>query len=160
MGLVLGLNHDIPESTCPDPIIRQHRTRLWWTVYVYDRMYGSKVGWPIQISDDDVHVSMPSNVKEDAHEEEFWDTQLLTANIKLARITGQVTESIYSRKPKLDSFLQREQKLLNLLKQWAQELPSHIRFKGDTQRPKHVTSLHLQFNQVNLMPTLGKQCWW
>ena len=148
LGLILGLNHDIPESKCPDPVIRQHRIRLWWTIYVFDRMYGSKVGWPIQIADDDIHVQMPSDVAEHAQKHQFSDTQLFTANIELAKIIGQVTEKIYSRKPKIDSFLQREQKLLNALKHWAQVLPAHIRLNRETSSPKHLVSLHLQFNQV------------
>lgn len=60
LGLTLGLNHDIPECKCPNTVDRQHRTRLWWAIYVFDRMYGSKVGWPIQIADDDIYVEMPS----------------------------------------------------------------------------------------------------
>ena len=149
LGLTLGLNHDIPECQCPDPVDRQHRIRLWWAIYVYDRMYGSKVGWPIQIADDDIHVEMPSNVPGPIHDEQFSDTEFLVASIQLARITGQVTEKVYSRKKQSDSFLQREQKLLIALKEWAQGLPPHIRLNRDGPLPKNVISLHLQFNQVS-----------
>lgn len=149
LALTLGLNHDIPECQCPDPVDRQHRIRLWWAIYVFDRMYGSKVGWPIQIADDDIHVEMPSTVPGDVHDEQFSDTQFLVASIHLARITGQVIEKVYSRKKQPDSFLQREQKLLISLKQWSQELPPHVRLNRDGAGPKNVVSLHLQFNQVS-----------
>jgi hypothetical protein len=112
-------------------------------------MYGSKVGWPIQIADDDIHVEMPSTVPGGIHDEQFSDTQFLVASIHLARITGQVIEKVYSRKKQPDSFLQREQKLLISLKQWAQALPPHVRLNRDGAGPKNVVSLHLQFNQVS-----------
>jgi hypothetical protein len=112
-------------------------------------MYGSKVGWPIQIADEDIHVEMPSNVPSDVHNEQFSDTEFLTASIQLARITGQVIDRVYSRKNHPESFLQREQKLLLSLKQWACALPPHIRLNREGPIPKNVTSLHLQFNQVS-----------
>ncbi|KAJ6015879.1 hypothetical protein N7540_010470 [Penicillium herquei] len=148
LGLTLGLNHDIPECQCPDLVDRQHRIRLWWAIYVFDRMYGSKTGWPIQIADDDIHVEMPSTIPGAIHDEQFSDTEFLVASIELARITGQVTDNIYSRKKQPDSFLQREQKLLTALKQWVQSLPPHIRLNRDGSVPKSVISLHLQFNQI------------
>ncbi|KAJ6098570.1 hypothetical protein N7467_000105 [Penicillium canescens] len=151
LGLTLGLNHDIPECKCPDPVDRQHRTRLWWGIYVFDRMYGSKVGWPIQIADEDIHVEMPSNVPSDIHNEQFSDTEFLTASIQLARITGQVIDRVYSRKKHPESFLQREQKLLISLKQWACALPPHIRLNRENPIPKNVISLHLQFNQCIML---------
>ncbi|KAJ5273807.1 hypothetical protein N7478_008932 [Penicillium angulare] len=153
VALTLGLHHDIPECQCADPVDRQHRIRLWWAIYVYDRMYGSKAGWPIQISDDDIHVEMPSTVPGPIHDEEFSDTDFLVASIDLARITGQAIEKLYSRKRHPDSFLQREQKLLIALKQWSQSLPHHIRLNQDRSLPKNVISLHLQFNQCIMLAT-------
>ncbi|KAJ5698108.1 hypothetical protein N7462_000113 [Penicillium macrosclerotiorum] len=153
LGLTLGLNYDIPECQCPNPVDRQHRIRLWWAIYVFDRMYGSKAGWPIQIADDDINVEMPSDVPGDIHDEQFSDTKFLTASIQLAQITGQVIEKVYSRKKQPDSFLQREQKLLMSLKQWAQALPLHLRLNRDGPIPKNVISLHLQFNQCIILAT-------
>lgn len=120
-------------------------------MYVFDRMYGSKAGWPIQIADDDIHVEMPTDVASDHHQEQFADTQFLVASIRLAGITGQVIQKVYSRKKQPDSFLQREQKLLIALKQWAHALPSHLRLTRDGPIPKNIVSLHLQLNQVCLL---------
>jgi hypothetical protein len=153
LGLTLGLHHDIPECQCPDPVDRQHRIRLWWGIYVFDRMYGSKVGYPIQIADDDILVEMPSDVTTKDRDEQFSDTQFLFASIQLARITGQVIEGLYSRKKQSVSFLQREQKLLIALKQWSQDLPPHIQLNRDGYIPKNVVSLHLQFNQCIMLAT-------
>ncbi|KAK4866816.1 hypothetical protein LT330_007979 [Penicillium expansum] len=151
LGLTVGLNHNIPESKCPDPVQREHRTRLWWAIYVFDRMYGSKVGWPIQISDADIYVDMPSNVPGDIYNDHTSDTEFLIASIELAKITGQVIDRVYSRKRFPESFLQREQKLLISLKEWSCALPPQIRLNRDGPVPMNVISLHLQFNQCIML---------
>ena len=112
-------------------------------------MYGSKVGWPIQIADEDIHVEMPSKVPGDVHDDHGSDTEFLVASVKLAKITGQVIDQVYSRKNYVDSFLQREQKLLIALKEWCVALPPQIRLNREGPVPKNVISLHLQFNQVS-----------
>jgi hypothetical protein len=151
LGLSIGLNHNIPESQLIDPVERQHRIRIWWTIYIFDRMWGSKMGHPSQILDDDIHLDMPSNVSPaQLHEEQFSDTDYLTANIRLARIVGETIAKLYSRRKYNETFLQRVQKLLKALKNWVETLPGHLRLNEDDQETskKHISSLHLAFNQV------------
>jgi hypothetical protein len=131
LGLILGLNHNISERQCTDPTERQHRVRLWWAIYVYDRMWGSKIGFPLQIRDDDIYVDMPSQVSCPAYEEQFSDTAYLVASIQLARIVGQVIDKIYSHKQHPESFLQREQQLLLAQQEWLRSLPAHIKLSTD-----------------------------
>lgn len=80
-------------------------------------MYGSKVGYPIQMSEDDIFVEMPSDLAGSDQHEQLSDTRFLVASIELARITCQVIENAYSRKKQADSFLQRELKRLIALKE-------------------------------------------
>ncbi|GKZ20416.1 hypothetical protein AbraIFM66951_002728 [Aspergillus brasiliensis] len=128
LGLSIGMNHNVPESQLIDPIERQHRVRIWWTIYIFDRMWGSKMGLPSQILDDDIHLDMPSNVTPaQLHEEQFSDTEYLKANISLARIVGETIAKLYSRRKYSETFLQRVQKLLKALKNWVETLPEHLR---------------------------------
>ncbi|GLA47747.1 hypothetical protein AnigIFM63604_002556 [Aspergillus niger] len=152
LGLILGLNHNIPERQCTDPIERQHRVRLWWAIYVFDRMYTSKFGFPLQIRDEDIHVDMPTEVASPAAEEQFSDTAYSVASIRLSQIIGQTIDKIYCRKQHAESFLQREQQLLLALQDWLKSLPEHIKLRSeDSPPPKHIVSLHLQFNQVGFL---------
>ncbi|KAB8076408.1 fungal-specific transcription factor [Aspergillus leporis] len=156
LGLSIGLNHNIPESQLIDPVERQHRIRIWWTIYIFDRMWGSKMGHPSQILDDDIHLDMPSNVSPaQLHEEQFSDTDYLTANIRLARIVGETIAKLYSRRKYNETFLQRVQKLLKALKNWVETLPGHLRLNEDDQETskKHISSLHLAFNQCVILTT-------
>lgn len=151
MGLTIGLNHNIPESQLIDPVERQHRVRIWWTIYIFDRTWGSKMGLPSQISDEDIHLDMPSDISpRELHEEQFSDTEYLTANIKLARIVGETIARLYSRRKYKETFMQRVQKLLKSLKNWVETLPEHLRLNPDDpeMNKKHIISLHLSFNQV------------
>lgn len=156
MGLTIGLNHNIPESQLIDPVERQHRTEIWWTIYIFDRTWGSKMGLPMQILDEDIHVDMPATISPRwRHEEELSDTEYMTANIKLARIVGETITKLYSRRKYQETFLQRVQKLLKALKNWVETLPERLRLNMEDleSSKKPVVSLHMAFNQCVILTT-------
>lgn len=156
MGLTIGLNHNISESQLIDPVERQHRIEIWWTIYIFDRMWGSKMGLPMQILDEDIHVDMPSTISPTwRHEEELSDTAYMTANIKLARIVGETITKLYSRRKYQETFLQRVQKLLKALKNWVETLPESLRLNMEDleSSKKPVVSLHMAFNQCVILTT-------
>lgn len=156
MGLTIGLNHNIPESQLIDPVERQHRIEIWWTIYIFDRMWGSKMGLPMQILDEDIHVDMPSPITPRwRHEEELSDTEYMTANIQLARIVGETISKLYSRRKYQETFLQRVQKLLKALKNWVDTLPESLRLNMEDleSSKKPVVSLHMAFNQCVILTT-------
>ncbi|KAJ5987828.1 transcriptional regulator family: Fungal Specific TF [Penicillium waksmanii] len=156
MGLTIGLNHNIPESQLIDPVERQHRIEIWWTIYIFDRMWGSKMGLPMQILDEDIHVDMPSPITPHwRHEEELSDTEYMTANIQLARIVGETISKLYSRRKYQETFLQRVQKLLKALKNWVDTLPESLRLNMEDleSSKKPIVSLHMAFNQCVILTT-------
>ncbi|KAL4980865.1 fungal-specific transcription factor domain-containing protein [Aspergillus desertorum] len=142
LGLCIGLNHNIPESQLIDPVERQHRVRIWWTIYVFDRMWSSKMGLPSQISDDDIHLDMPSSI---IHQGQY----------QSGAIVGEITAKVYSRRKYNETFLQRVQELLKALKNWVDMLPEHLRlnFEDPEMNTKQVTSIHLAFNQACVILT-------
>ncbi|PYH87930.1 fungal-specific transcription factor [Aspergillus ellipticus CBS 707.79] len=156
LGLTIGMNHNVPESQIIDPVERQHRVRIWWTIYIFDRMWGSKMGLPSQILDDDIHLDMPSNITPPPlHEGQFSDTEYLKANITLARIVGETIAKLYSRRKYSETFLQRVQKLLKALKNWVETLPKHLRLEQEEPEMSRTPegSLHLSFNQCVILTT-------
>lgn len=145
----MGLNHNIPPEQCPDPVARENRVRVWWTIYAFDRFWGLKLGLPVQVDDCDVHVDLPSETATVNYSDEFTDCSYQIALIKLARVASKIMRSIYSRTTPVESFLQREQRILVDLKQWLEELPVHLKLQpGNNPRP--TISIHLQFNYVGL----------
>ncbi|KAJ5929227.1 transcriptional regulator family: Fungal Specific TF [Penicillium verhagenii] len=156
MGLTIGLNHNISETQLIDPVERQHRIEIWWTIYIFDRMWGSKMGLPMQILDEDIHVDMPTPISPLwRHEEELSDTDYMTANIKLAQIVGETITKLYSRRKHQETFLQRVQKLLKSLKNWVETLPESLRLNMEDleSSKKPLVSLHMAFNQCVILTT-------
>ena len=96
MALGLGLHRSLPTDTKLSPVEREHRKRVWWTLYTLDRLCSSNLGYPLLISDSVIDVELPTNEGLSPTElEEFTDPSHLVANVKLAKITGQI------RKPSL-----------------------------------------------------------
>lgn len=150
LSLSLGLNYNVPKNQPLLTVDREHRVRIWWSIYVLDRFWGSKSGFPVQIHDDDVHVDLPSSLVSETYGEQFSASSYQIAAIALAKITGNTTREIYSRRKYTESFLQREQKLLIQLKRWVQSLPEDIRLHADKVNATDTLLLHLQFNYVSL----------
>lgn len=151
LGLSIGLNYNVPPSQDLHPIAREHRIRIWWTIYTLERFWGSKSGFPVQIHDEDIHVDHPSNSASETYNDQFTDGAYQIAAIELARITGDTTGEIYCRKISTESFLLREQRLLTQLKQWIQSLPKHLRLNSEGAISKHTVHMHLQFNFVRII---------
>lgn len=76
-----------------DPVHREHRRRVWWTLYLFDRLTSSKLGFPLAIQDHDIDVEPPSmDGLSAAEQEEFSDPIHLLQHVRLARITGSICE--------------------------------------------------------------------
>ncbi|KAJ5713982.1 fungal-specific transcription factor domain-containing protein [Penicillium malachiteum] len=146
LSLALGLNYNVPRSHNLSPIEREHRVRIWWSIYILDRFWGSKLGFPVQIHDDDIHVDLPSRLSCAGYEEHFSEVAYQIAAIELARITGRATKEIYTRKKSPESLLQREQKFLIQLRHWVNSLPEDLQLSCNRPHSKHTILLHLQFN--------------
>jgi len=68
----MGLHLNIGDAYLPDPELREHRIRVWWSVYIVDRLLSSKIGLPLLISDDDISVDLPCN-SPDLNSDDFGD---------------------------------------------------------------------------------------
>ncbi|KAL4884911.1 fungal-specific transcription factor domain-containing protein [Aspergillus karnatakaensis] len=145
LALSVGLHQNIPHEHCSDMIEREHRVRLWWTVYMFDRFWSLKLGLPLQVSEDDIQVDMPSDCDIDAFSEEFVCSVEQVAYIKLARISGSIMRQIYARTVSAESFLQRLEMVMKNLNEYITCLPEHLRPHKGKPRSKNTIRLHLQF---------------
>lgn len=148
LSLTAGFNYNIPASNAIRPIEREHRIRLWWTIYIFDRFWGSKSGFPVQMQDDDIYVDLPSQANTERLSDQFSDSCYQVSSIGIAKITGNTTRDIYTKKGTKESFLLREQRILIELKQWVKSLPEHLRLHSDRENSKHTVLMHLQFSYV------------
>jgi hypothetical protein len=94
MALGLGLHRSLPTDTKLCPVDHEHRKRVWWTLYTLDRLCSSNLGYPLLITDAVIDVELPTNEGLTTAElDEFTDPSHLIANVKLAKITGQIRKA-------------------------------------------------------------------
>ncbi|KAL1845751.1 Transcriptional activator [Diaporthe australafricana] len=126
MAITLGL-HQEPPSSGLDEDTKEHRRRVWWSVYSLDRIHGVKSGNPITIHDEDIGVELPSRL---SHEPGFCPAVVLRHYTKLSQISGQIMTSIYCYKPKSGpNIMAAVQNIILALSRWQQELPDQLRFE-------------------------------
>lgn len=156
LSTCLGLHRSVPESSNMSPIEREHRVRLWWTVYVFDRSTCSKLGQPLTIQDADIDVEMPSSeVFAADRQKKLERPDHLIAHINLAQITGYIMRDIYapSSKANTGKFVQNVRAILQKLRKWDAHVPAKLRWNQEGGVPRSVASLQLHFNQCIILTT-------
>uniref|UniRef100_A0A0B7KI93 Zn(2)-C6 fungal-type domain-containing protein n=1 Tax=Bionectria ochroleuca TaxID=29856 RepID=A0A0B7KI93_BIOOC len=158
LATIMGLHIKIGSASIPDPEIREHRVRLWWSVYIIDRFLSSKIGLPLLISDADISIDLPST-NSALNPEDFGDHLEFVATLRLAKIAGHISRSLYVRTPQQrGTFLQQVAQIQEELNQWNELLPSqlkpHFGHSSDSERQLQPTTvLHLTFNQLLIVAT-------
>ncbi|KAJ0368243.1 hypothetical protein COL26b_010893 [Colletotrichum chrysophilum] len=150
LAVVMGLHLNVPESQLRDVAAREHRNRVFWTAYIFDRMWASKLGHPVCVQDVDIEVDLPSNpTVDESIADDFADASYFVASVKLARVLAKIVPLIYRRRNQQMSLSHRVQEALNDLRGWVEELPPqlHIDHKVTSERMQKPISLHLNFNQ-------------
>ncbi|EHK23137.1 uncharacterized protein TRIVIDRAFT_2224, partial [Trichoderma virens Gv29-8] len=152
VSVIMGLNFNVPEPLLADPAAREHRIRVWWTAYTFDRMWATKLGYPVAIHDSDIDVDLPSNK---VLHSDFEDCSYSVAMIGLARISGRITHSIYGKSSQQDSLSQRVHDSLSDLHQWLKDLPLTLQMDSarDNAADQRAESLYLLFNQLVILAT-------
>ncbi|PQK17131.1 hypothetical protein BB8028_0007g03300 [Beauveria bassiana] len=145
LGLSLRL-HCCPGGESVRPVDREHRIRLWWTIYIMDRFWGLKCGLPVQVNDSDIQVDLPADLLDDREREQLPDPALQIASIFVARLAGNISQQLYGPRKPGGCFLQHEQSLLAQSHQWLESLPDSLKLKPAGDNSRNVTVLHLQFH--------------
>ncbi len=125
MAISLGLHQ---EATEPDMEIteREHRRRVWWSVYSMDRILSVKSGNPISIHDEDIDVAWPSPIP--GVDLNPSPPNVLTSYTKLSKILGSIGEGLYRKKHKSGTnLLTSVQGIMNDLSHWMRETPPELR---------------------------------
>ncbi|GMF76648.1 unnamed protein product [Aspergillus oryzae] len=97
LALSLGLHRSGSAPATATAVELESRRRTWWMLYYFERMSASKLGLPITARDEDIDVELPSmNGLTEEEQQEFADPAHICANVKLARITGNICTSATS----------------------------------------------------------------
>lgn len=126
MAISLGLHQEL---TSPLSLsAREHRRRVWWSIYSLDRIITLKSGNPITIHDEDIGVHLPSKLP---GEGDYCPAVVLRHYTELSRILGLITKCIYRKATTPRSarkLMAAVTKIITALTKWDRELPSELRF--------------------------------
>ncbi|OLN97851.1 Proline utilization trans-activator 1, partial [Colletotrichum chlorophyti] len=143
MAISLGLHHEVGYSPGPnalqgqdanpatlDDATREHRRRVWWSVYSLDRILSVKSGNPITIQDEDIGVDLPSRLPTEA---EYCPAVVLRHYTELSRILGEIHNTIYRKTSKTapksgKRLMASVQGIVLSLSKWNRDLPDDLRF--------------------------------
>lgn len=129
MAVSLALHQEVFDPQM-DEAVREHRRRLWWSVYSLDRILCAKSGHPITILDEDIGVALPSPLP--GIEPETCSPTVLLHYTELSRILGRIMKTIYRKDRKSgSSLIASVQSIMTSLQNWHRELPDTLRFDPD-----------------------------
>ncbi|EXJ79177.1 hypothetical protein A1O3_08678 [Capronia epimyces CBS 606.96] len=125
MAISLGLHQEVDDPGM-DVVEREHRRRVWWSVYSMDRILSVKSGNPVSIHDEDIDIALPSPIP--GVEPEFSPPRVMAHYTQLSRILGRIGEGIYRKKSKSGtSLLASVQSIMNDLSNWLKHVPPELR---------------------------------
>ncbi|KAL2427044.1 hypothetical protein ABEF95_007372 [Exophiala dermatitidis] len=145
MAISLGLHQEVDESGM-DMVEREHRRRVWWSVYSMDRILSVKSGNPISIHDEDIDVALPAPIP--GVDPDLSPPRVVAHYTQLSRILGRIGESIYRKKSRSGtSLLASVQSIMNDLSEWLKHVPSELQIdftalNGPLSREAVSTFLH------------------
>ncbi|KAK3680420.1 fungal-specific transcription factor [Podospora appendiculata] len=130
MAISLGLHQEVrvTSTTTESLLDREHRRRVWWSVYSLDRILTVKSGNPITIHDEDIGVHLPSALP---HDPAYCPALVLRHYTELSRILGTITQAIYRRSSTPQSgrrLMAAVQAIVLALSRWRAALPDELRF--------------------------------
>ncbi|RPA99695.1 hypothetical protein L873DRAFT_1581487, partial [Choiromyces venosus 120613-1] len=167
----MGLHRSLPETRF-DPIERETRKRIFWTVRKMDTYVGALLGLPKGIADEDIDQDMPTEVDDEFITKDVILPQsdgvmpmILAANAhcRLLKIMAKMVKYIYPLKGveasvtgKRSNYSVSSSKLREIesdLQVWLEKLPMQLRPGGDT--PKELQKvqylLKMAFAHVQMM---------
>lgn len=125
MAISLGLHQEVDDPGM-DIVEREHRRRVWWSVYSMDRILSVKSGNPISIHDEDIDVAWPGPIP--GVDPDLSPPRVLSHYTQLSRILGRIGGEIYRKKRTSGTnLLTSVQSIMNDLADWLRGVPPELR---------------------------------
>ncbi|RDW67041.1 hypothetical protein BP5796_09790 [Coleophoma crateriformis] len=150
MGLTHGFNrvYDAKRITYEE---FEHRSRLWWTVYIIDRRLSSLVGVPSSVLDEDIAVSRPTLSGPDGKDLTF------ALHVETSSQLGQILNVVYGlglERQLGSKFISAIQSILHRLGETSTLLDKSVKIQF--QNPMNIisreaASLHLLHHQCSIL---------
>lgn len=140
-ALILGWHVDAEKHSI-DRFELEHRRRLWWTVYMYERMLSSKAGLPLSFADDSVSTELPKDIDltlDDFPKDEndvrgffiFPSAEYINNCVTITQINAIILSCLYTKQPTIN-ILPVVSDLVHRLMNWKNNLPEFLKIDFQT----------------------------
>ncbi|QSS51219.1 C6 transcription factor [Histoplasma capsulatum var. duboisii H88] len=148
MAILLGLHQEVSDDSLDDHD-REHRRRLWWSVYSLNRVVCVKSGNPLTIEDEDIGVSLLSRLPD---EPLLCPATVLLHYTQLSITLGKIMTNVYRtpRNATAHNLVSSVQSILSELAQWQSNLPQALQcdFTNlDAEISRQSVSIFLHYSQ-------------
>lgn len=157
--LILGWHVDA-DSENLNRFELEHRRRIWWTVYMYERMLSSKAGLPLSFADDSVSTELPYDFKidlDDFPRDEndvrgyyiFPSAEYINNCVTITQINAIILSSLYTKQPTAN-ILPVVSDLVQRLLNWKLALPDFLQVdfsKDDVKITRLIVNLMTEYFQ-------------
>ncbi|ESZ98425.1 hypothetical protein SBOR_1206 [Sclerotinia borealis F-4128] len=156
MAMNLGMHHEGAINDL-DPIEREVRRRVWWTIYIHEHNACTILGRPCAIDDREVSACFPD---EDLLDGSACVPKNYVAEfVRLTKIMADTSRKMYPSSsipaPNAEQLRVRiANQLLTELDSWHGSLPPNLRLEYPTSSPTHVRAVHLLHLQFHLIQSL------
>lgn len=134
--LILGWHVDAEKENL-NRFELEHRRRIWWTVYMYERMLSSKAGLPLSFADDSVSTELPIDFNPDLSDFPLDDNDVrgyyifpsaeyINNCVAITQINAIILSSLYTKQPTVN-ILPVVSDLVHKLMTWKTLLPDFLK---------------------------------
>lgn len=106
-AIVLGLTRPSPEEEHAAPVEKELRHRLYWSVFVLDRMMAASQGLPVSLTDEDASVPLPGLTVDEfaSPDRAVYARNLQTSRhvIQLRQLEDRILHGVHLRRRRADA---------------------------------------------------------
>lgn len=126
--VLLGCHVDINKDSV-NRFELEHKRRLFWTVYMYERMILTKQGLPLTFSNDEITTEFPgdfdmSSPPMNCENYIFPESEFISNCVRITQINSEILKKLYTKDSK--NVLSSIQKLVIKLFKWKRTLPEDL----------------------------------
>ncbi|KAJ5350603.1 hypothetical protein N7541_008330 [Penicillium brevicompactum] len=146
--IIEGLHREPPSELFGDRFAR-HCRDIWWSAYILDRQLAAVIGCPTSIQDAQITCALPTSYDKSE------DVQFMTMHIKLAKIVGQILDTVYTTEDaRKSTFIATVQSVLRDLAPVLQEI-EHLTSQGGPSSFATVSTINCHL--LDGRPTPGEE---
>lgn len=143
-AMILGVHRRASNAGLTD-LEKEERSKLWWTAFLMDSLWASRLGLPPHFNLDDMDIEFPN---ENMLKHDEFDPKYLIANTQLALCVGSVMKEVYGISGS-DSFIKNTICSLERLEAFFDNLNPELKVVPERITTNRSTeNLHLRYNQM------------